>query len=232
MTEVEVNGVQIRALIDSGATKSIAPINLAQSFGITLNPTDNRRKWLMADNMSASSVLGTAKVRLLLRGSIIEQKLVFTDKLAYDLIIWVEVLAELGCRIDYSRRTIKTERANISFDCSHDTNSVVVALQETIMVEPGSVKVLWAKRPPEFTGDIMIEGLLKQVIDYVCTDGDDLPIMIVYKRSRNLTLERGTLMYRMSRFEEHDRSNTSTKLESAVKASETISSVLEVPDNN
>ena len=145
MAEVEVNGVKIRALIDSGATKSIAPIYLAQSLGITLNPTDNRRKWLMADNSSALSVLGTAKVRLTLGGSIIEQELVFTDKLAYDLIIGVDVLAELGCRIDYSRRTIETERAKISFDCSHETNSVVAALQDTITVEPRSVKVLWRK---------------------------------------------------------------------------------------
>ena len=78
----------------------------------------------------------------------------------------------------------------------------------------------------------MIEGLHKQVIDYVCTDGEDLPIMIFNKRNRNLTLQRGTLMYRMSRFEEHDGSNTNTKTESAVQTSETISSVLEFPENN
>ena len=138
MTEVKVNGVKIKVRIDSGATKSIAPNNLAQSLGITLNPTDNQRKWLMADNSSALSVLGTAKVRLTIDGSIIEQELVFTDKLVYDLIIGVDVLAKLRCRIDYSRRTIETERSRISFDCSHDTNKVVAALQETITVEPGS----------------------------------------------------------------------------------------------
>ena len=174
----------------------------------------------MADNSSALGVVGTAPVRLTLGGITIVQELVFTEKLAYDLIVGVDVLAELGCGIDYARRTIKTERSKINFECSHDSNSVVAALQETTTVEPGSVKGIWTKRPPEFTGEIMIECIQKQVVDYRCNDSEDLPIMIINTRRRKLTLGKDTPLYKLSKFEEQNWLNAIKKLDHATIVNE------------
>ena len=113
----------------------------------------------MVDNSSTLGVLGTASVRLELGKCVITQELVFTDKLAYDLIVGVDVLAELGCRIDYAKRTIETERSKVSFECSQHKTSVIASLHETVTIEPGTVQLFWTKRPQEFTGEVIVEGL-------------------------------------------------------------------------
>ena len=75
MAEVEINGMKLRALKDSGATKSNSTISLVENLRIKLKSPDNRRKWLMADNSSNLAVMGTAYVRLKLKKCVILRSL-------------------------------------------------------------------------------------------------------------------------------------------------------------
>ena len=95
LAEVSVNKTRVTALIDSGATRSIAPVSLAKSLGLNVVP--NGRKWLLADNSTLGG-MGTAPVTLKIGKSEITHELVFTETLGYELIIGVDVLMSLGCK--------------------------------------------------------------------------------------------------------------------------------------
>ena len=106
LAEVGVNKTKVTALIVSGATRSIAPMSLANSLSLTIVPPVNGRKWLLADNSSTLGVIGTARVTVKISASQIPHKLVFTETLAYDLIVGVDVLMVPRLQIRLRKRSL------------------------------------------------------------------------------------------------------------------------------
>ena len=56
---VEINGRKFMALIDSGATRSIATKRLAEFLGLNYEMSRENRQWFMADGTNVLNVVGS-----------------------------------------------------------------------------------------------------------------------------------------------------------------------------
>ena len=191
LAELSVNGVGVSALIDTRATKSIAPESLARKLNLELDQSENQRRWILADNSSTLVVVGKSKIKLAIGKSVVVHELVFTKELAYDLIIGVDILVSLGCKIDYETGALEVGGEKIDLSVSQTKNTTVASLQESLTIEPETDQVVWVRRPEKFDCDLLVEGLRNGVIDSVCSAHEDKLLVIVRntgKRSMSLMM--------------------------------------------
>ena len=186
LAKVLVNKIPVDALIDSGATKSVARHSLAIKAELELVRFSDQRTWRLADNSSRLKLIGTVSARLDFEGEVIDHELVISDSLAYDLIVGVDLLERMNGVIDFGRKTLKINKRLVDISCG--TSCKTVAALEDIRIEPLSWKVVWLKPQHCGSGSLALEPMIDQVLDALVEGPGDIPVVIKNPASKELVI--------------------------------------------
>lgn len=160
--KIELNGIELDALIDTGAKTTMVSAKCAEQCGLEILPLLDGRNWGAANN-SPMAVKGKANANFRIGSDTFKHEVIIADPLANSIMIGTDIIKDRKCIINFEKEEIRINDSDIPMIVEETKNTNAhcvfqICATQQIYINPNSDYTIYVKFPEKAQNKMIIEN--------------------------------------------------------------------------
>ena len=194
-TNIKINNIQVKAIVDSGAEVTIIALSLVKRLKLAVTKTENNTRYVAANNEVLTHT-GFTIIDIKIGQWRTKQKAIVVEKLSTELLLGTDWLRQHGVIINYQKEILSCGRFSTKLYTAKIQTNHSIFTNKSITIAALSSHIEWIDVPENFNGTNYFEN--ENSIQHIqIRDGlfeiqqNSLPIVMINKNKFEVTIGKG-----------------------------------------